>query len=416
MADLRMKGSGPHYEFSDEAAVVTKNASIRFLILMLTILLWPGDVRAGSFEGKSLVIDTQIEAIPPIVNDGDRSLSPVASGELVPFDLFVRDGDGLSISGISLVFENTPVSGDLFSFSSFFSIHSVEGLVGQGGEVRGPITTVFNGGGRTIGANEYIATVKLRALRDIPPGTNVRVEASRTHIIDGRTGARDSVSVKEARFLIANTDFVLSLDLDATPGDQGRALRFGVVQDSEVKVEIHGKRISNAVGFIMEFVVEPGLTFESFEPANADSNGVFGGASSLPADTTGASITVTVADTVDVLRTDSGLIGNMVFSPDADLREASVSLVRGEMLRRGQFLFSGTGTVRVTSSIDFDDSGVTDFRDFLLFAAAFGRTDLQPEFDGKFDLNANGTIEFLDLVVLSGIFEEALGGTEEAAP
>lgn len=390
------------------------NAPIRVSIFwILAILLWmDGDVRAGSFEGKSLVIDTQTEAIPPIVNDAAGTLAPVASGELLTFDLFIREADGLSIEGISLVFENNPLPGGLFSFSSFFSIHSVEGLVGQAGEARGPLTTAFNGGGRTIGANGYIATVKLRALQNIVSGTTVRVVAGRTHVVDGLTGARDSVAVQEAGFVVANTEFDLSLDLDMTLGDQGRDLRFGVGSESTVEVEVHGNRIRNAVGFIMEFAVQPGLTFESFEPANVDSGGVFAGPSSLPADTTGATILVTVADTGSVVGANAGFIGKMVFTPETTLREARISLVRGEMLRGGQFLFSGTGSVQVTSSIDFDSSGLADFRDFLLFAASFGRADGQSGFDGRFDLNANGSVEFGDLVILSGIFEEALTGGE----
>ena len=196
--------------------------SIRFCVLWtLAILLWmKTDVRAGRFEGKMLVIDTATEIAPPIVNDGVRSLPSVAAGEVLTFDLFIRDADGLSIEGLSLAFQNAPLSGGLFTFTSFFDIQSIEGLIGQTGEARGPLVSVFNGGGRTIGANGYIGTVKLRALQDIGPGTTVRIEAGRTRVIDGLTGESDSVDVQEATFLIANTDFDVSLDLDTTPGDQ----------------------------------------------------------------------------------------------------------------------------------------------------------------------------------------------------
>ncbi len=397
----------------------------RLVFYTLAILLPAVDVAAGSFEGESLLIDTQVEAIPPIFNDSTQTLPPVASGELVTFDLFLPEGEGLSIEGITLVFENTPLPGDLHAFSRFFSIHSIEGLVGRSGEARGAITSVFNGASRTIGANGYIATVKLRALQDIDSGTTVRLEGGRTQVVDGRTGQRDSVAVGEAFFLITNTDFDLTLDVDTSRvepeprRDQGRTQLFGVGADSDVRVEVHGNRIRSAVGFILEFVVQPGLTFESFQPGTVDSGGVFAGASTLPADTTGTSILVTVADTVNAIGDNSGFIGNLIFTPEAGLREARVSLVRGEMLRGGRFLHSGTGSVLISSSIDFDGSRVTDFRDFLLFASVFGTTSTQQGFDGRFDLNANGAIDLADLTILSGIFEEALSGgagEDAAAP
>tara|TARA_Y100000588_G_scaffold336067_1_gene376632 strand:- start:6006 stop:7178 length:1173 start_codon:yes stop_codon:yes gene_type:complete len=380
------------------------------LLCCLALLLWTPEASAGGFDGKALLLDTAVEEAPPIVNDNARSRPPVALGELLMFDLFIEDGEGLSIEGLSLAFENDEIQGDRFSFTSFFSVHSIEGLVGRAGPSRSALVSVFNSGGRTIGANGYIATVKLQALQDIVQGTSVRIESGRTQVIDARTGESDSVSVEAATFIVTNTQFDLSLDLDVTPGNQNRDLRFGIESSSNVEIEVHGNRIGSAVGFILEFVAQPGLTFDSFEAGD-----VFGDGRTLPADTTGASIVVTVADVAGPLVANSGFIGKMIFSPDDDFREARVSLVRGEMLRGGGFLFSGTGSVLVSTSIDFDESGETDFRDFLLFAAAFGTLSTQAGFDGRFDLNADGSVEFGDLVILSGIFENALGGNTAAS-
>ena len=50
------------------------------------------------------------------------------------------------------------------------------------------------------------------------------------------------------------------------------------------------------------------------------------------------------------------------------------------------------------SPADFNESGKVDFTDFLLFAVAFGTTDVQ------FDLNGNGIVDFADLVAFSAAF------------
>ena len=44
---------------------------------------------------------------------------------------------------------------------------------------------------------------------------------------------------------------------------------------------------------------------------------------------------------------------------------------------------------------DFDRSGSVDFFDFLLFAAAFGRTDAEP----RFDLDGSGVVDFPDFLI-----------------
>ena len=50
------------------------------------------------------------------------------------------------------------------------------------------------------------------------------------------------------------------------------------------------------------------------------------------------------------------------------------------------------------SAADFNDSGKVDFTDFLLFAVAFGTTDVE------FDLSGNGIVDFADLVAFSAAF------------
>lgn len=50
------------------------------------------------------------------------------------------------------------------------------------------------------------------------------------------------------------------------------------------------------------------------------------------------------------------------------------------------------------SVADFDNSGSVAFPDFLLFAAAFGKTTGQTGFDTKFDLDKSGSVDFPDFL------------------
>ena len=53
---------------------------------------------------------------------------------------------------------------------------------------------------------------------------------------------------------------------------------------------------------------------------------------------------------------------------------------------------------------DFDDSGVVDFPDFLLFVSAFGTREGQEGYDTKYDLNGDGVIAFADFLLFASDF------------
>ena len=55
-------------------------------------------------------------------------------------------------------------------------------------------------------------------------------------------------------------------------------------------------------------------------------------------------------------------------------------------------------------SPDFDESGVVDFTDFLLFVSAFGAREGQERYDAKYDLNGDGQIGFADFLLFTSDF------------
>ena len=58
-----------------------------------------------------------------------------------------------------------------------------------------------------------------------------------------------------------------------------------------------------------------------------------------------------------------------------------------------------------TASIpDFDGDGTVGFSDFVQFAAQFGLSQGDEEYDARFDLDGNGAIGFVDLLIFPGAF------------
>ena len=60
--------------------------------------------------------------------------------------------------------------------------------------------------------------------------------------------------------------------------------------------------------------------------------------------------------------------------------------------------------IAVAPSPDFDESGVVDFTDFLLFVSAFGTREGQEGYDPKYDLNGDGEIAFADFLIFASDF------------
>ncbi|MDE2697496.1 MAG: DUF4955 domain-containing protein [Gemmatimonadota bacterium] len=60
--------------------------------------------------------------------------------------------------------------------------------------------------------------------------------------------------------------------------------------------------------------------------------------------------------------------------------------------------------VSAAPSPDFDESGVVDFTDFLLFVSAFGSREGQERYEAKYDLNGDGEIGFGDFLLFVSDF------------
>ena len=63
-----------------------------------------------------------------------------------------------------------------------------------------------------------------------------------------------------------------------------------------------------------------------------------------------------------------------------------------------------TQPLSAAPSPDFDESGVVDFTDFLLFVSAFASREGQERYDAKYDLNGDGEIGFGDFLLFASDF------------
>ncbi len=57
-----------------------------------------------------------------------------------------------------------------------------------------------------------------------------------------------------------------------------------------------------------------------------------------------------------------------------------------------------------TPNTDFDGNGVVGFGDFVQFAAQFGLSQGDEEYDARYDLDGNGAIGFGDFVIFAQTF------------
>lgn len=64
---------------------------------------------------------------------------------------------------------------------------------------------------------------------------------------------------------------------------------------------------------------------------------------------------------------------------------------------------TGTINVVVSCATDFNNDGITDVNDFLIFAGAFGDTNV---FATPTDINSDGITDVNDFLIFSGVFNE----------
>ena len=91
---------------------------------------------------------------------------------------------------------------------------------------------------------------------------------------------------------------------------------------------------------------------------------------------------------------------------------AGADVIRGEPLEVMTRSVSVALQIAGPPDLDFDDNGMVEWADFVLFAGAFGYREGDEEYDAKYDLHGDGRIGFADFVIFAGSF----GNTVNRAP
>ena len=65
---------------------------------------------------------------------------------------------------------------------------------------------------------------------------------------------------------------------------------------------------------------------------------------------------------------------------------------------------------------DFDGDLTIDFDDFLAFAAHFGRSSSDSDFDPRFDFDDDGMVGFSDFLKFAAAFEKTIAPTPNTKP
>ncbi len=234
----------------------------------------------------------------------------------------------------------------------------------------------------------------------------VQVRASST------TGDGDwsALGVLRTDVLILYDRFSLSLDLDDSEGDQSVSF-LAVSPGGVVPIQIFGADIQNTRDLSMRVGYDSTqVVYEEFDVGDV----LLDAQALVEQDSTFVQISI---GSLGGSTVKTGLIGTLRFRATDALSETEIRLAGADVVR-GEPPEVMTRSVSVALQIagppdpDFDDNGMVEWADFVLFAGAFGYREGDEEYDAKYDLHGDGRIGFADFV----IFAKSFGSKVNRAP
>ena len=201
----------------------------------------------------------------------------------------------------------------------------------------------------------------------------------------------------------------VALDLNLAAGDQGvRQTPSAPSAGGKVVVDLAAiSGFQGALGF------ETTLTFDATQLAYASFavTDIFSGASGPPIKVEDGNVTVSAAFLGGAAQKDAGSLGQVTFNvlsgfsgeTRITLHTAQIGLDTGTAVldigSGGAFVVIGGKSTE--PSADFDGDGEVGFRDFVLFARAYGSKQGDAQFETRFDLDGNNEIGFRDFVTFA---------------
>ncbi|MDE0085448.1 MAG: dockerin type I domain-containing protein [Candidatus Poribacteria bacterium] len=207
-----------------------------------------------------------------------------------------------------------------------------------------------------------------------------------------------------------NANAVLSLDLIADGGagnqiDNGVTLGTVSGQGTKIVVEVFAKGVTTPLlGATVEFGIDASvLTYVKTE------NSAFVGL------TRQIGHGVIFLPNAPVTLPASGFLARAEFITAVDVtdREFSIGIKKVLLIAEGQTSSEEITTTEVirfnAPSPDFNEDGIVNIPDFLLFVDVFGTEEGDQDFDARMDLNGNGQIDIADFLVFVEIFGMTTG-------
>jgi len=206
------------------------------------------------------------------------------------------------------------------------------------------------------------------------------------------------------------------IDGDATPGLQAARRVVDVNVGDVISVEVYGRGISGASGFSAILSYDKAqLSFEGF-----DATEIIPGFTGLRLDA-GGTVEIGGASVTGTAGSAEGRLGVLRFKVLRGFTgTTSIELVGGRLTLGADITNYTSDLILSVSGIagggplvktpDFNGNGVVDFPDFLVFAAGFGKTSTDPDFQASIDLNDNGSVDFPDFLLFAQQFGKSVGG------
>lgn len=189
-------------------------------------------------------------------------------------------------------------------------------------------------------------------------------------------------------------------DLDPTAGDQSQLTRAAKSGD-EIKIEVYGKKITNAQGAAITIQFDPTqVQFVNFTSS-------ISGFISLPGQVKENVVIFGGAVLGSTFSGEVVLLSTVSFKALPTFREVRFTITEIGITFPGgvRNTFNPNIVLKVTGSTpspDFNGDGKIDFDDFFLFASAFGQKATGD--NAKFDLDGDGVVGFGDFFIFADAF------------
>lgn len=205
------------------------------------------------------------------------------------------------------------------------------------------------------------------------------------------------------------------IDADASVGLQAARRVVDVNVGDEIAIEVYGREIAGVSGYaaILEYDQKQ-LSLLGFEATE-----IIPGFTGLRLDVDQA-VEIGGASVTGTSGVGQGRLGVLRFRVLPGFTgETAIELLGGRLTLGANtnpytsdliVTVSGTAGGSVAKTPDFNNNGVVDFPDFLVFASGFGKRLGDAGFVSAIDLNDNGVVDFPDFLLFAQSFGKRVGG------